>query len=63
MQVLVEGENVERHVIPIRRLTLTKFRVSGVLRNQRSGLLKKKIAKFNLNEKYAKSSLAKKAVK
>ena len=52
---MVEGANVSRTVIPIRRLCLTKFRVADVLRNQRSGLLKKKIAKFDLEKKYAET--------
>ncbi len=47
-------------MIPIRRLALTKFRISDVLRNQRSGLLKKKIAKFGLEKKYAETAYAKK---
>ena len=32
-RVLVEGENVQRMVIPVRRLSLTKFKINDVLRN------------------------------
>ena len=56
----MEGEKLERCVIPTRRLTLTKFRLNNVLRNQRSGQLKKKIAKFDLNGKYSQTRYAKK---
>merc|ERR1712137_785303 len=45
-RALIEGTDgqVQRQVIPIRRLSLTKFTLKSVLRGQRSGLLKKKIA-------------------
>ena len=41
-------------------MTLTKFRVKDVLRNQRCGLLKKKIAKFGLEKKISETSYEKK---
>ena len=62
-RVLIEGpeSNVERQVIPIRRLTLTRFRVP-VLKNQRSGFVRKAIQKFKLQEKWGQTGAAKKLV-
>ena len=60
-KVLIEGpeSGVARQVIPIRRLTLTKFKLN-ILRAQRTGLLKKAIAKADLNKKWAATALGKK---
>ena len=62
-RVLIEGPSsgVERQVIPIRRLTLTKFNVP-VLKNQRSGLVRKAIEKSKLVENWGKTGAAKKLV-
>merc|ERR1712137_305195 len=61
-RALIEGTDgeIQRQVIPIRRLSLTKFTLKSVLRGQRSGLLKKKIAKENFQKQWAETPLAKK---
>ncbi|KAL4481422.1 hypothetical protein ABPG72_010575 [Tetrahymena utriculariae] len=59
-RILIDGEHIVRQVIPIRRIHLTKFQIENVELNQRTVLLKKKIAKFDLTKKYAETSYAKK---
>ncbi|EAS05411.3 60S ribosomal protein L14 (macronuclear) [Tetrahymena thermophila SB210] len=59
-RILIDGEHIVRQVIPIRRVHLTKFQIDNVELNQRTVLLKKKIAKFDLTKKYAETSFAKK---
>jgi len=60
--VLVDGPTtgVERSVIPLKRVEVTKFYLPKIMRNQRSGALKKIIEEFKLNEKWAGSEKAKK---
>ena len=60
-RVLIEGPetDVERQVIPVRRLTLTKFKVP-ILKNQRTGVVKKAIQKFKLQEKWSQTGAGKK---
>ncbi len=55
-RVLVDGEDIKRQVIPIARLQLTK-QVLKIGRGARTGALKKTIAKENVAQTYAKSSL------
>ena len=59
--ILIEGptSGVERQVIPLCRVEVTKFRVAKVLRNQRSSVLKKLCEEFKLNERWAATEKAK----
>lgn len=57
-RVLVDGEDIQRQVIPIRRLQLTK-QVLKVGRGTRTGKLRKAIAKENVAKIYSESSLGK----
>ena len=57
-RVLVDGEDIQRQVIPIRRLQLTKI-VSKVLRGAKSGKVKSILKKDNIAKKYAESSIGK----
>jgi len=60
-RVLVENPlaGVQRQIIPIRRLSLTKFRVP-VLRSSTTTVLRKALEKFDLNGKWESSTIAKK---
>ncbi|EGR27465.1 ribosomal protein, putative [Ichthyophthirius multifiliis] len=58
-RVLVDGDNVKRQVIPIKRVNLTKFHITDVKLHQRTTVLRKKIQKFDLNKKYAETAFAK----
>ena len=55
-RVLVDGENVQRQVIPVARLQLTKQTVK-IGRGARTGAVRKVIAKENVAKKFAESSL------
>ena len=57
-RVLIDGENIKRQVIPIRRLQLTS-QVSGVKRGAKSGKVKAICKKENVAKKYAESSIGK----
>jgi large subunit ribosomal protein L14e len=57
-RVLVDGEHIQRQVIPIRRLQLTRQTLK-VGRGARSGILRKIISKENVEKKYNESSLGK----
>ena len=50
---------VERQLIPVKRIGLTKFKLP-IMRNPRFGSLKKAIEDFGLNKKWEETSLAKK---
>jgi len=60
-RVVVENQadGLERQVIPIKRLTLTRFRVP-INRAPRTGVLNKALEKFDLKGKWAKTSTAQK---
>ncbi|KAM3143472.1 hypothetical protein pb186bvf_004533 [Paramecium bursaria] len=64
-RVLIDGPTtgVKRQLIPIRRLTLTKFAVKSVLRGSRSSFIKTQLTKFALTDKYAKLGAATKQIK
>lgn len=53
------GLGVERQLIPIKRIALTKFKLP-IMRNPRYGNLKKAIEDFGLQKKWAETSTAKK---
>lgn len=57
-RVLVDGENIKRQVIPVRRLQLTKFKVP-VGRGARSGVVRKVIGKEGLAKKWSESATGK----
>ena len=57
-RVLVDGENIQRQVIPVSRLQLTK-QVIGVKRGARSGKVRGIIKKEKVANKFAESSLGK----
>jgi large subunit ribosomal protein L14e len=57
-RVLVDGEGIQRQVIPIRRLQLTR-QVVKIGRGARTGKLRTAIAKENVAKKFAESSLGK----
>ena len=57
-RVLVDGESVQRQVIPISRLQLTR-QVLKLGRGARTGSVKKIIAKENVAKKFSESSLGK----
>lgn len=52
-QVLVDGEGFPRCLYPVRRLTLTKYVVPGLLRGARSSNVLKAAKKFELAKKFA----------
>ena len=58
-KVFVDGEGFPRVVYPIRRLTLTKFRVP-ILRGARTSTLTKAVAKYGLKAKWEACSAYKK---
>jgi len=60
-RVLIDGPTlgVERQLIPLKRVALTKFKVP-TLRNPRVGNLKKAIETFGLKKKWEEQSWAKK---
>jgi len=60
-KVLIDGPTtgVERQIMPIKRINLTRFRVP-VLRNARTGNLIEAIKKFDLAKKWEQTSAAKK---
>jgi len=60
-RVLIENptEGLERQIIPIKRLTLTRFKVP-INRAPRTGVLSKAVEKFDLKGKWAKTSTAQK---
>ena len=55
-RVLIDGENIQRQSIPIRRLQLTK-QVVKIGRGIRSGKLSKQIAKENVQKKFNESPI------
>ena len=57
-RVLIDGEDIQRQVIPIRRLQLTK-QVVKVGRGARTGKLRAIISKEGVAKKFAESSLGK----
>lgn len=57
-RVLIDGEGIQRQVIPVRRLQLTNQNVK-VLRGAKSGKVKKIIKAEKVAEKFANSSLGK----
>lgn len=57
-RVLIDGENIKRQVIPIRRLQITKHTLK-VGRGARTGVLRKQIAAANLQKLWADSFLGK----
>ena len=60
-RVLIENplQGVQRQVIPIKRLSLTRFKVP-ITRSPKTGTLQKALEKFDLNGKWEKTSTAKK---
>ena len=58
-RVLVDGENFPRMVMPLKRLTLTKIKLS-IERGSRTGTLVKACKKADLNAKWAEMPIAKK---
>ena len=57
-RVLIDGENIKRQVIPVKRLQLTK-QVVKLLRGARSGKVKSIIKKENVAKTFSESSLGK----
>jgi large subunit ribosomal protein L14e len=57
-RVLVDGENIQRQVIPIARLQLTS-QVLKVGRGARTGAVRKIIAKEQVAQKFGQSTLGK----
>ncbi len=55
-RVLIDGEDIQRQVIPIARLQLTR-QVISVGRGARTGAVKKIIAKENVAQTFAKTTL------
>lgn len=55
-RVLVDGENIQRQVIPIARLQLTKQLVK-IGRGARTGTVRKIISKENVAQTYAKTTI------
>merc|ERR1711976_356744 len=45
--------------MPISRLSLTKFRINKVLRNQKTAALRKNIEEFKLSRRWAETGMAK----
>ncbi|CAD8088747.1 unnamed protein product [Paramecium sonneborni] len=64
-RVLIDGPTtgVQRQVIPIRRLTLTKFNLKGATRGARTGVITKAIKKSDPFAQYAQTLAAKKVAK
>ena len=57
-RVLVDGEEIQRQVIPIRRLQLTKIKAK-VLRGAKSGKVKSILKKEKVAQNFANSSIGK----
>mmetsp|Transcript_13418 Transcript_13418/g.15373 ORF Transcript_13418/g.15373 Transcript_13418/m.15373 type:complete len:143 (-) Transcript_13418:204-632(-) len=59
-RVLIDGPTlgVDRQLIPVKRISLTKFKLP-IMRNPRSGSLKKAIETFGLKKKWEETPLAK----
>lgn len=57
-RVLIDGEGIQRQVIPIARLQLTK-QVLAVGRGVRTGKLRKTLTKENVQKSYDESALGK----
>ena len=59
-RVLAENplSGVERQLIPIKRLSLTRFKVP-IVRSPKTGTLRKALEKFDLNKKWEATSTAK----
>lgn len=57
-RVLIDGENVERQIIPIRRLQLTK-QMAGIKRGTRTNKVKAIFKKEKIAQNYADSSIGK----
>lgn len=57
-RVLVDGQDIQRQVIPIRRLQLTS-QVVKIGRGARTGKLRAAISKDNVAKKYAESTVGK----
>ncbi|CAD8189530.1 unnamed protein product [Paramecium octaurelia] len=64
-RVLIDGPTtgVQRQVIPIRRLTLTKFNLKGATRGARTGVITKAIKKSDPFAQYQNTIAAKKVAK
>eukprot|EP00825_Cyclidium_porcatum_P037727 TRINITY_DN421_c0_g2_i1.p2 TRINITY_DN421_c0_g2~~TRINITY_DN421_c0_g2_i1.p2 ORF type:complete len:236 (-),score=63.69 TRINITY_DN421_c0_g2_i1:229-897(-) len=58
-RVQIDGDDVKRQIIPIKRLVLTKLLMKDVFVGQRTGLLKKKIQKFDLKKKLSELQIYK----
>ena len=60
-RVLVDGlKAFPRVVYPLRRLTLTRLKVPGVLRGSRTGTLTKLVKSYSLDDKWKATSAFKK---
>lgn len=57
-RVLVDGEDIPRQVIPIKRLQLTK-QIVKIGRGIRSGKLKQAVKSAGVSKKFAESSIGK----
>ncbi len=64
-RVLIDSSDgaMPRLVYPLKRLTLTKLKVKGVLRGCRTGTLKKAVAKQDVVADFKKTSVAVKMAK
>ena len=58
-RMLIDGEDLGRTLYPIRRLTLTKFRLP-LLRGARTSTVLKAVKAFDLKKKFAETSAARK---
>ena len=61
-RVVVDSDELERQVIPIRRLTLTNHKLP-IRWGSRTGVIRKHIAKSKIKETFAKSALGQKLAK
>jgi len=60
-RVLIDGmKSFPRVIYPLRRLTLTKLRVPGVLRGTRTGNLVKLCKEFNMERKWTETKVCQK---
>jgi large subunit ribosomal protein L14e len=61
-RVVVDGEELERQVMPVRRLTLTDLKLP-IRWGSRTGVIRKHITKANLKGQFAKTALGQKLAK
>ena len=60
-RMLIDGPTtgVDRQIMPTKRLSLTKYRVKSVLRNQKQSVIRKNLESFELEKRWNESTRGK----